>query len=175
MGGTTYYVQNLIFPNGLAADVPLPPRSTSPLPASLLDSSTSEQSDHTPSASTSKGYPVKSYQDIAHFSSSLRNAIISLPADLLALFYALPFFPQTSSPSSFPPGIQLDSIPPAFRTIDAFASAVYAILLHVDPENARRWHWRDIRKVRRGIEIVWEGRRKKDIVDQQAEQEKGAR
>lgn len=174
VGGTTYYIQNLVFPNGLVADVPLPPRSTTPTPTELLSLDALEI-DSSASTSATTTYPVKSYADIVHFSSSLRAAILSLPADLLALFYALPAFPQTSTPSSFPPGVSLDSIPPPFRSPETFASGVYALLLHVDPESARRWHWRDIRKVRRSVEIVWEGRRWKDIVEQQAEKEEGAR
>lgn len=33
---------------------------------------------------------------------------------------------------------------------------IYALLAAVDPKEAGRWHWRDGRKVRRGLERWWE-------------------
>lgn len=34
--------------------------------------------------------------------------------------------------------------------------SLWQVLNHVDPDEAKRWHWRDGRKVRRGIERWWE-------------------
>lgn len=140
----------------------MPPRSTSPAlfftPAPVAGTRAPPPNDL-----------IKSYADIAHFSCSLRNAILSLPPDLLALFYALPSFPATSTPNAFSPLADLSTIPAPFRDPEKFAAAVYAILVHVDEASAKRWHWRDIRKVRRSLEIVWQGRRWKDIVEGQEE------
>lgn len=151
VGGTTYYLQNLIFPNQLVADVP-PIRAPSP-----------------PPTSTPISKDRKSATDIASFPPSLRDSVLSLPVELLYLFYALPSLPATSTPSEFPPAFPIDLVPGPYRTPETFTPAIYAILKHVDPASADRWHWRDIRKVRRALEIVWEGRRWEDVTALQQE------
>lgn len=115
-------------------------------------------------------------EGISHFPRSLRDSILSLPAELLALFLALPSLPQTSTPDDFPPNFPLHLLPPSYRTSEAFAPAAYAVLTHVDPASASRWHWRDVRKVRRALDIVWEGRRWEDVTSQQEQKkDEGAR
>ncbi|ORY79368.1 IPP transferase-domain-containing protein [Leucosporidium creatinivorum] len=153
VGGTAYYLQNLIFPNQLVADAPPPPRPSTPPPTDAAEP---------PPA-------LKTAEDFAHFPPSLREVILSLPAELLDLFFALPSLPQTSTPDEFPPKFPVDLLPPSYRTPETLTPAVYAILTHVDPASASRWHWRDVRKVRRALEIVWEGRRWEDVRNQQEE------
>lgn len=71
--------------------------------------------------------------------------------------------PATSTPDSFPPAFPIDLLPNALRTPETFTESLYELLLALDPESAARWHWRDIRKVRRALEIVWEGRTWADV------------
>lgn len=170
VGGTTYYLQNVIFPNKLVSDVPpSPPPSPPPTASNLLSDSPS------PSATPSPP-PPRTAADIAHFPPALRSTILSLPADLLSLFYVFPNLPLTSTPSFFPPSFPVDLLPAPYRTPEAFVTAVYAILVHCDPSSAARWHWRDIRKVRRGVDIVWEGRRWDEVTQRQKDmKEEGAR
>ncbi|KAM0754775.1 tRNA isopentenyltransferase [Meredithblackwellia eburnea MCA 4105] len=170
VGGTTYYVQHLIFPNSLVSDAPsdLPPPSTPP--SHLPESSETSDPSSLPAI---EPRPISS---ISNFPESLRSSIMSLPGDLFALFFLHPSLPLTSSPSEFPPLFPVSTLPPPFRTPESLAAALYAMLTHVDPRSAARWHWRDIRKVRRAIDIVWEGRRWQDVLDFQANNsDRGAR
>lgn len=156
VGGTAYYLQNLILPNQLVADVP-PDRPSSP-------------------SATATDLPT--IENVDHFPVSLRSAILALPAELLELFLALPLLPPTSTPDAFPPSFPLDLLPETFRDAEAFTPALHQLLVLIDPDSAKRWHWRDIRKVRRALEIVWEGRRWQDVLDaQQSKQQdsEGAR
>lgn len=150
VGGTTYYLQNLVFPNQLVADVPARPASPS-----------------APSPSPAPVAVPRTLADTSHFPPSLRETITSLPPELLALFLALPSLPQISSPSSFPPSFPLDRLPPRLRAPETLVPALYALLQAVDPQSAQRWHWRDVRKVRRALDVVWEGRRWEDVVQEQ--------
>lgn len=156
MGGTTYYLQNVIFPNQLVSDVPPLQQPDTPPPATNLLPRTAA--------------------DLSHFDASLRSAILSLPVDLLELFYVLPNLPNSSTPNFWPPLFPIQLLPPAYQDVEAFTTAAYAILLALDPESAVRWHWRDIRKVRRGIDIVWQGRQWSDVTERQvAMKENGSR
>ncbi|GAA5855921.1 hypothetical protein JCM8547_000417 [Rhodosporidiobolus lusitaniae] len=154
VGGTSYYLQNLVLPNQLVND----PLTETPAPSTTL----------TPSPRT--------LEDIRTFPEPLRRSIESLPAELLTLFLTLPCLPQISSPDDFPPSFPLDLLPPRLRSPDTLPPALYDLLRRVDPKSAERWHWRDIRKVRRALYIVWSGRRWEDVVqDQQARPSEGAR
>ncbi|KAI5481562.1 tRNA dimethylallyltransferase [Pseudohyphozyma bogoriensis] len=159
VGGTSYYLQHLVFPNNLVSDAPPPLRPTTPTASNLSPSA--------PSPSPSAPVP-RTIEDISHFPESLLSSILSLPAPLLELFYLLPVLPPTSTIAEFSPSFPVDSLPSEYRTAEAFASAVYAILVHVDEKSAERWHWRDVRKVRRAVDIVWEGRRWQDVLDDQS-------
>ncbi|GAA5949266.1 hypothetical protein JCM3765_003349 [Sporobolomyces pararoseus] len=146
VGGTTYYLQNLIFPNQLV----------------------SEASQSQPSTTTPILSP-RTMEDISCFPPSLREAIENLPEELLQLFLVLPALPPTSTPDDFPNPFPLNLLPPRLRSPDTLTPALYRLLQLVDPLSAERWHWRDIRKVRRAIDIVWEGRRWNDVVNEQQE------
>ncbi|BGP38488.1 tRNA dimethylallyltransferase, mitochondrial [Rhodotorula kratochvilovae] len=159
VGGTTYYLQNLVFPNQLVNDVSSRPHSPEP------------------SSSTSSLAPEpKTLADVAHFPPSLLSSISSLPSELLALFLALPALPAISSPSSLPPSFPLALLPPRLRSPDTLVPALYSLLQALDPASAARWHWRDVRKVRRALDIVLEGRRWEDVrEEQQARPSEGPR
>lgn len=150
-------MQHLIFPNQLVSDAP-PPRPPTP----------------PPSASAT---PLpKTLDDLSHFPTDLKSRILALPSELLALFLLHPSLPPTSSPSAFPPAFPINALPPTLREPEAFAAALYATLQRVDPFSAARWHWRDIRKVRRALDITWEGRVWQDVLDAQAQnKDEGAR
>lgn len=147
VGGTSYYLQNLVFPNQLVND---------PTPAVCSPSTTLSSS-------------PKTLADIASFPPSLRQSIESLPAELLTLFLTLPCLPQTSTPDDFPSPFPLALLPPRLRSPQTLTPAFFALLQHVDPKSAERWHWRDVRKVRRALDIVWSGRRWEDVVNEQQE------
>lgn len=159
VGGTTYYVQNLIFPNQLVADVPSAVASLAP-PLEL---------------SSRIALPPRTIADLDHFPAELRATILALPLPLLQLFYLLPSLPLTSTPDYFPPGFPVDSLPESFRTADEFVNACFQLLLALDEESAARWHWRDVRKVRRSVEVVWEGRRWCDVLQSQEAKGEGPR
>ncbi|CEQ42808.1 SPOSA6832_04660, partial [Sporobolomyces salmonicolor] len=146
VGGTSYYLQNLVFPNQLVADVASSSRPSSPEP---------------PSASP------KTLDDVADFPPRLLEAIKALPAELLSLFFVLPALPDISTPDDFPPRFPLDLLPPRLRSPETLVPALYTLLKTLDPASADRWHWRDVRKVRRALDIVWEGRRWEDVVSEQ--------
>ncbi|GAA6059309.1 hypothetical protein JCM10212_005889 [Sporobolomyces blumeae] len=150
VGGTTYYLQHLVFPNQLVADAttsrPTPPCNTS-----------------------SPGRP-KTRADVERFPASLREAIDALPTELNELFFALPALPATSTPDDFPIPFPLDALPPRLRSPDTLTPALYKLLQLLDPASAARWHWRDVRKVRRALDIVWEGRTWQDVVEEQQRQ-----
>ncbi|KAK4702741.1 tRNA dimethylallyltransferase, partial [Phenoliferia sp. Uapishka_3] len=163
VGGTTYYVQHLIFPNQLVSDATAEPlRPTTP--------------DTSPPPSSLSFLSPKSASAISHFPPSLLSRITTLPPELLSLFFLHPNLPSTSSPSSFPPSFPSQLLPPSLQKPEAFAAGLYNTLLHVDPFSASRWHWRDIRKVRRALDITWEGRLWQDVLDaQMVRKDEGAR
>lgn len=166
VGGTSYYLQNLVFPGQLVNDVPSRPSSPT---ADLLPSAT-------PPSPPPPAAEPRTLDDIAHFPPSLRSSITSLPPELLSLFLSFPLLPQLSSPSSLPPSFPLALLPPRLRSPDTLAPALFALLRHVDPRSAERWHWRDVRKVGRAVEILWTGRTWEDVREgQRARPPEGAR
>ncbi|KAL7340048.1 tRNA dimethylallyltransferase [Rhodotorula toruloides] len=153
VGGTSYYLQHLVFPDRLAG--PLPPSRPATPPAEF-----------SASADTAER---RSLADVAQFPPDLRTCIESLPAELLDLFLAFPALPAISTPDEFPPRFPLQLLPPRLRSPATLAPALYSLLQAVDPKSAERWHWRDIRKVQRSLAIVWEGRRWDEVVQEQRE------
>ncbi|KAF7295177.1 tRNA dimethylallyltransferase [Mycena indigotica] len=113
VGGTSYWMQHLMFPDRLSG---MQRGETPPMSESIIAS------------------------------------LATLPPELLNLFNSLP--PQ-------PPDAALDP--------DG-ASALHALLKHLDPQIAARWHWKDTRKVFRSLSILKEtGRRPSEIVNEQSE------
>ena len=118
VGGTSYWIQHLIFPNRLIPkEAPLAP--------------------------------------VAHansWSPELQDSIASLPSDLLTLLTDLPL----EAPSA-----KLDPDK---------AFSLHALLCALDPVIAKRWHWKDTRKVLRNLEILKESRKRpSDIIAEQSQ------
>ncbi|TKA57427.1 hypothetical protein B0A53_00656 [Rhodotorula sp. CCFEE 5036] len=161
VGGTSYYLQHLIFPNQLVGDTP------AQLPATGHSRSTSPTA---PSSPPPTPPPVRTVADLDHFPPPLKDTITSLPPELLSLFLAIPALPDISTPDSFPPSFPLHVLPPRLRSPTTLTPALYRLLSEVDPKSAERWHWRDIRKVHRALDIVWQGKRWEDVVQEQTAQ-----
>ncbi|THV08068.1 tRNA isopentenyltransferase [Dendrothele bispora CBS 962.96] len=120
VGGTSYWIQHLLFPNRLVQDLPTEVRNT---------------------------------QTCEKMSDELVQSISTLPADLLALFNALP------------------DVPPSADTDPEAASALYRLLRALDSSVAQRWHWKDTRKVMRSLRIIQEsGRKPSEIIDEQSQE-----
>ena len=101
---------------------------------------------------------------ITEADSQLRPNMFELLAVLLDL-------PAVSTSSEFPPDFPLERLPAGYRSIEAFSAALYAILQAIDPAMAKKWHWKDVRKVRRSIEVALQtGRRHSDIMREQQQE-----
>ena len=134
VGGTAYYVQSLLFPELLVSDRL---RDTAQAAgASVVDLSRIEAD------------------------SVLGRRLAQLDGTDRALLELLPSLPNISSVAGFAPGFPIERLPSlALHDIEHFAMSLYTMLQTLDPDTASRWHWRDIRKVRRCLEIcVAEGR-----------------
>ncbi|KWU44068.1 tRNA dimethylallyltransferase [Rhodotorula sp. JG-1b] len=160
VGGTSYYLQHLIFPNQLVGDMPTQQPTTD---SARSVSPTAPSPPPTPPA-------VRTVADLEHFPPSLKDTITSLPPELLSLFLAVPALPDISTPDSFPPSFPVHVLPPRLRSPTTLTPALYRLLSEVDPKSAERWHWRDIRKVHRALDIVWQGKRWEDVVQEQTAQ-----
>lgn len=115
VGGTSYWIQHLIFPNRLA------PKDT-------------------PEVACTNSW-----------SQELKGSIASLPPHLLTLLTNLPL----EAPSA-----KLDPDK---------AFSLHALLSALDPVIAKRWHWKDTRKVLRSLEILKENRKRpSDVILEQS-------
>lgn len=161
VGGTSYYLQHLVFPNQLVGDMP------THQPAATSSSRSASPTEPSPPPMPPV---VRTVADLEHFPSSLKDTITSLPPELLSLFLAIPALPDISTPDSFPPSFPLHVLPPRLRSPSTLTPALYRLLSEVDPKSAERWHWRDIRKVHRALDIVWQGKRWEDVVQEQTAQ-----
>lgn len=80
-------------------------------------------------------------------SPAFTNLIRLLPENLADVYDALPV------------------TPPSAKDKPEDAYTLYSLLHHLDPLMAKRWHWRDTRKVLRNIEIIKEnGRPASEVV-----------
>lgn len=83
-------------------------------------------------------------------SLSLAHNISTLPPNLASIYASLP--PRNTVP----------------LLTEENASSLHALLAHLDPEMASRWHWRDSRKILRSLEITKEtGLRASDVLRSQ--------
>ncbi|KAH9951975.1 tRNA isopentenyltransferase [Amylocystis lapponica] len=120
VGGTSYWIQHLIFPNRLASF------------------------DQSPGKDRSRSLPL--------VSEDLAKSLAKLPPELVDLFYSLP------------------EHPPNATTQPGAAFSLHALLSALDPIVAQRWHWKDTRKVLRGLSIIREnGRLSSKVLNEQSE------
>lgn len=83
-------------------------------------------------------------------SEKLSTALASLPKDLCDLYNSLPDVPSAS-------------IDPEL------AFPLHKLLSALDPAVARRWHWKDVRKVLRSLVIIQQlGRLPSEIIEEQS-------
>jgi tRNA A37 N6-isopentenylltransferase MiaA len=78
----------------------------------------------------------------------------NLSTEQRSLLDLLPTLPSISSSSEFPPGFPIEMLPVKVRTAEAFAWELWTILDVLAPERAAKWHWKDVRKVRRQVEVL---------------------
>ncbi|KAH9824394.1 IPP transferase-domain-containing protein [Melampsora americana] len=81
--------------------------------------------------------------------------------------------------SAFPPHFPTHCLPPSFQppnaTAEDFSLALYNALRVIDPEMSERWHWRDLRKVRRSVEVpVCTGKKMSAVVAEQDQRDNAA-
>ena len=99
---------------------------------------------------------------------TIRERAVQLPPELLELVFMLPDIPSVSSSASFPEDFPVSVLPSRYQKPETLSAGLYRILQAIDPVAATKWHWRDIRKVRRSIEIALQvGRTYSDIISEQ--------
>lgn len=77
-----------------------------------------------------------------------------LPNELRELLKILPQLPNSSAVAQYPPGFPIEVLPSHLQQdAEHFAWSCWNLLNALDADTASRWHWRDIRKVRRQIEL----------------------
>jgi len=155
VGGTGYYIQNLILPGRLTKDI---------RPQHVISGGIKKDIHATKSQDFDHSTIMEKPQEILHelkqkgFHPDLINRLESIPLDLLRLFLLLPHLPPFSSPKEFPPGFPHELLPLKYRPPQATAEdlciALHQTLQSIDPVMAGRWHWRDLRKVRRSLEVA---------------------
>lgn len=98
----------------------------------------------------------------------LKEAVCTLPPSLQAVLFIIQDLPATSTPDAFSADFPVDRLPEEYGEAEKFSLALYTILQAVDPIMAARWHWRDIRKVRRSVEVALQtGKRHSEIIVEQ--------
>lgn len=99
---------------------------------------------------------------------ALREKASQLPSELLELMFLVRDLPAISSPAQFPPNFPVEVLPSKYQESESLSVALWDILRVVDPEIAAKWHWRDVRKVRRSVEIPLQtGRTQSEIIADQ--------
>lgn len=162
LGGTAYYTQHLLFPGRLVSSA-----------------ATSGPASHDGQAELDPKETDAAF--ISRFSDELQARLASLEAHELALLRNVVSLPALSSPSAT---LSLQSgsptlsslIPSAYLAtsslrdvsddsdgpgggkdklaVSDLSAWLYALLTKLDPQGAARWHWRDVRKVRRALELI---------------------
>lgn len=99
-----------------------------------------------------------------------RIRVSGLAPEVQRLLFDFEKMPLVSTPTSFPPGFPVDALACSLRDPETYTTAVYQCLKAVDPVMAERWHWRDIRKVSRSLQVFLQtGHRHSSIMQEQAE------
>ena len=102
-------------------------------------------------------YPSTSDQTITSYPASTLEQISTLSPDEQALIHLLPTLPSLNSPSSFPPLFPIHLLPEPYQQPNDLAFGLWTIFNSLAPTKASQWHWRDIRKVRRHLQIHLSG------------------
>lgn len=155
VGGTGYYIQNLILPGRLTQDI----LSIFPIPDQIKkDIHATKSIDFNQSLNLNDSQLIIDQCLKNGFEPDLIDRLRLLPIELLRLVFLLPHLPPFSSPKAFPPDFPSDLLPAKFRPPQAsaedFCLALHDALKLIDPVMAGRWHWRDLRKVRRSLEVA---------------------
>lgn len=117
VGGTTYWIQHLLFPNRLLGD-----------PNAQINTENTE------------------------YSPIVEQALASLPEEQRELFDTLP----------------LGNTRTGFTPSDDYSLRLHTLLSSIDPDMASRWHWRDMRRVLRNLQVIKEtGQRASEVVRRQ--------
>jgi len=102
--------------------------------------------------------------------SPVKDRALQLPQELLDLLFLNSTLPSISTSSGFPTGFPVDKLPADFQTCEALSAGLHQTLQVLDPPIAAKWHWKDIRKIRRSLEIILQtGRLYSDIIAEQKE------
>ncbi|KAG0151874.1 hypothetical protein CROQUDRAFT_650434 [Cronartium quercuum f. sp. fusiforme G11] len=170
VGGTGYYIQNLILPGRLSKD------AASAVAGLNKDIKALEASNSSPPNQLTREH-ILNYFTQKNFPSALVEDFGRLPTHILQLCFLTPSLPPFSSPKAFPPNFPISVLPIEFQpptsTAETFCLGLYQALQVVDPAMAQRWHWRDLRKVRRSLEVaVCTGRRMSEVVSEQDDMER---
>lgn len=140
VGGTMYFLQNLLFPGKLV---------------SAEDVSAS-------ATSNPKG--------LHELDLWLRAAVESLPPALQDVLFVIQDLPNISTPDGFAADFPVHRLPQEYREAEKLSMGLHVALQAIDPDMAARWHWRDIRKVRRSVEVALQtGKRHSQIMLEQKE------
>lgn len=111
-------------------------------------------------------------KSVAELPKQLQDRVRQLPESLIHLLFQLQGLPAISSPDEFPVDFPVQQVPSEFRTPGELSAALHRILQSVDPTMAERWHWRDIRKIRRSVEVALQtGMPHSEIMAQQKQAE----
>lgn len=142
VGGTMYFLQHLLFPG------------------KLVSAEEGQQSD----------FVGTRIQTLADLSQEQRSRVQEMDPDLRMLVFDFLNLPLVSTPTSFPPDFPVQALPTSLQDPESYTAAVYQCLAAVDPEMAQRWHWRDIRKVSRSLQVFLQtGQQHSAIMREQAE------
>lgn len=99
-----------------------------------------------------------------------KERLKQLPVDVQQVFSLFESLPLLSTPDAFSPSFPVGRLPESIRKPEAYTSAVYQLLKAIDPVIAQRWHWRDIRKVSRSLQVFMQtGRMHSAIMEEQAQ------
>lgn len=144
-GGTHYFIQHFLFP---------PPELSTSRPSS-------------PSATDKgKAKATSSRWSPPHPHPETPNLDIDLSQLLETFWTTAPMWPssilEATEPTSTDSIASTSTASGAATWTDSQLLSLHNLLAAVDPREAGRWHWRDGRKVKRGLERWWEGGGAKD-------------
>ncbi|EFP77220.2 uncharacterized protein PGTG_03176 [Puccinia graminis f. sp. tritici CRL 75-36-700-3] len=156
VGGTGYYIQNLILPGRLTKDVQSPDALSELMTKKDIHATKSPDFNQSSILDDSEEILERCRQN--GFDPNLLASLKSISLDHLRLVFLLPHLPPFSSPKEFPPDFPIELLPPKYQPPQATAEdlciGLHEALQSIDPVMAGRWHWRDLRKVRRSLEVA---------------------